>query len=80
MKRKNRFLSWIADLFAMKSARWGKRKRKDKNGVVVKWEASKASLRNPIAGTDYLVREKTAYLRFSELIDAYECDDESCDI
>ena len=61
----------FADLFAMKSTRWDKRKRKNKNGAIVHWDDSEASLRNPIIGVDYLAREEAAYLTFSTVLDHY---------
>lgn len=62
----------FADLFAMKSTRWGKRTRKDKLGNTVKWVPEEASLRMRITGSDYLNNEQSAYLRFTDTVEDYK--------
>lgn len=52
------------DLFAMSSAKWGAKKRKDKNGKAIDWKRSEASIRNPMRALTYLDYEKAAYLSY----------------
>ena len=48
------------DLFAMSSAKWGAKKRKDDNGNKIDWERKTATLRNPMRTMTYLDHEKIA--------------------
>lgn len=52
------------DLFAMVSAKWGKKKRKNDDGTVYDWRRSTACVRNPMTSFSYLDYEKAAYLSY----------------
>lgn len=52
------------DLFAMTSAKWGVKKRKNKDGYNVDWDRSKAYIRNPMRAMTYLEYESIAYLSY----------------
>ena len=60
------------DLFSMKSTRWYSRIRKDKNGDVIKWDETQASLRNPMALYNYIDMEKAAFKQYAEETNAKE--------
>ncbi len=52
------------DLFAMTSSKWGKKKRKNDDGMVFEWKRENANLRNPMRPLTYLDYEKAAYVSF----------------
>ena len=56
----------FVDLFAVSSARWYARKRKDKQGYKLRWKRDDAELRNPILLINYLDAEKLALIVFED--------------
>jgi deoxycytidylate deaminase len=56
----------FVDLFAVSSARWYARKRKNNQGYKLKWDRDKAELRNPISLINYLEAEKLALMVFED--------------
>ena len=54
------------DLFAVKSARWYAKKRKDRNGKKLDWKRKDAELRNPISLLNYLDAEQSALIAFED--------------
>jgi len=56
----------FVDLFAVSSARWYARRRKDKQGYKLNWERKEAELRNPILLFNYLDAEKLALIVFED--------------
>ena len=59
------------DLFAMTSAKWGNKKRKDSAGNVVMWNRQEAKIHNPMMPFSYLEYEKVAYLSYYKEIEAF---------
>lgn len=56
------------DLFSMQSTKWYARIRKNEEGKVIKWERTKANLRNPMSAFSYIDMEKAAYMQYSDEI------------
>lgn len=56
------------DLFSMHSIRWYSRNRKNKDGYVIQWDRSKASLRNPMSLMNYIEMEQSAHKQYTEEI------------
>ena len=52
----------------MHSIRWYSRNRKNKDGYVIQWDRSKASLRNPMSLMNYIEMEQSAHKQYTEEI------------
>lgn len=52
------------DLFAMSSAKWGSKKRKNKDGSKFEWKREEATIRNPMKAMTYLDYEKVSVLSY----------------
>ncbi|MBQ2663441.1 MAG: cytidine deaminase [Clostridia bacterium] len=65
------------DLFAMTTAKWGVKKRKNNDGKKINWDRKESNIRSPMLPMTYLDYEKVAYKSYYEEIEAFEKEKEN---